>query len=170
MITVKNRIICMIIILSISFMFSECTNSRKCTNNNTRNEGTYNMTRASVYINGQITDISAVVNSKEIILPFINAVEFLGMTVEKENDEIVYINHNNDIYILQYCPDVIFTKDGEEENLMVSPPGSSFYYCRYELGDVLLDSETLAGTLSLMGVVVHINMDYDNLIISITSK
>lgn len=143
-------IICVILALSTLLMFSGCTkNEEECNN----------MTHWSVYVNGKVLEgLPAFVSSTNVRLPFLHTVEALGMLAERQTDS-VYVINNEEIYILYYSPDISFVRRGDTDNLMVAPPGSSSYYCQYELGDVFLDSGTLEGVLYRMGVNIDISVD-----------
>lgn len=145
------------LILVSLFIFGGCTHDN--TIRKDQNEG---MVNGTVYLNEHIiTDFTAFISSTDARLPFVETVKLLGMVVEIKKDGNVQIVSNNDIYILQCFPDVSLVKQGNyDENLMLPPPGSTSYYCQYELGDVFLDDCTMASTLSLMGITAYIDVDY----------
>ena len=123
------------------------------------------MVCGAVSINGQvIEDLPAFIGSsdvKEARLPFMRVAQLLGMSVEPKDDGLFYITNGEDIYILRGSSEVSLVKQGEDSYFMIPPPGSSSYYCQYEMDDVFLDSGTLAGVFSLMDVTIHMSFDYD---------
>ena len=90
------------------------------------------------------------------------------MIVENTN-EAMYIKNNSDTYVLCHSPSVSLIKQGDTDNLMIPTPGTSSYYCRYELGDVFLDIDTLDEVLYSMGVNIDVSVDYKSSIISIVT-
>jgi hypothetical protein len=183
----RYYIIGVIVVLFTLFVFSGCTkifsNCKK--DDSDKNHSIYSddvkdekdMVPATIYINGNILQGSTAYldpESEEIRLPFLKIVQSLGMGTEEKNDGIVYITYNEEVYVLECYPNVIlYPKKEVENNLMIPVPGASFYYRRYKDGDVLLDSETLAGVLSLMDVNFHFHInevDYINSTINITTS
>lgn len=133
-------------------------------------EECYNMTHWAVFVNGEVIDgFPAFKSSKNVRLPFVQTVEALGLTVEKQS-EVIYVKNDNDTYVLRYSPDVSFVRQGDMDNLMIPAPGTSSYYCRYESGDVFLDSDTLDEVLYRMGVDIDISVNDTSSTIVIVTK
>ena len=160
----------MIIVLLVFFTLTSCTNN----NNNdtaTNISGLKEQDMYTVCINGKVVNsLYAFVDTANVKLPFLETIQALGMRVETESDNFARIIYGNDIFMLHYSTDIVLAKQGDEEdNLMIPPPGASSYYCRYEYNDVILDYETLSGTLYLMGVTAHISIDCSNNRVNITT-
>lgn len=165
-----------IIVLLISLTFISCasnndqnsspTEQLTHTSNSSVNkeEKEMSMKNGLVYIEGEKADnLFAVFDSTNVKLPFIETAKELGMAVEIISEEIVHITYNSEVFVLRLSPDIILAKQGnEEENLMIPPPGTVSYYCKYESDDVVIDSETLSGVLYLMGFPVQIFIDNTN--------
>lgn len=157
-------IIC--IMLSLLFLITcfGCTKNTDKQNDDTKE---VNMKRWGVYVNGAVIDgLPISISSKNVRLPFVQTVDALGMIVEKQS-EAIYIKTDGDTYVLRHSPTVSFVRQGDTDNLMIATPGTSSYYCRYELGDVFLDSDTLDEVLYRMGVDIDISVDYESSTISI---
>lgn len=155
------------IILSVFFSLTSCTNNNNDTATNNLALKEQNM--YTVCINGKtVNDLYAFVSTENVKLPFLETIHALGMKVETESDNFARIICGNDIFMLHYSTDIVLVKQGDEEdNLMIPPPGNSSYYCMYEYNDVILDYETLSGTLYLMGVSAHISIDHTNNMVNI---
>ena len=88
-------------------------------------------------------------------------VQLLGMTVESKEDGLVYITNDDALYILQTSPEIVLVKQGDDDNLMIPLPGTSSYYCQYEMDDVFVDDGTLSGALYFMDVTIYYAIDYE---------
>ena len=157
------------LIITVLLLFFTLTN---CTNNNDTATNNLDLKEQDMYtvcINGKIVNnLYAFVDTANVKLPFLETIQALGMKVEIESDNFARIICDNDIFMLHYSTDIVLVKQGDEEdNLMIPPPGNSSYYCMYEYNDVILDYETLSGTLYLMGVSAHISIDHTNNMVNI---
>ncbi len=170
---IYRYIICVTLALLMLIMGSGCTRNPNKQNNayeRTENKQEYNMTHWTVYVNGEVINgLPVFISSTNIRLPFVQTVEVLGINVEKQSESI-YVRNNSDTYVLCFSPGISFVQQGDTDNLMIAPPGTSSYYCKYELGDVFLDSDTLDGVLYRMGVDIDISVDHTSSTIAIVTK
>lgn len=162
-----------IVCILLALLLIICSGCSKNTNNqddaykSTENTEEINMTYWVVYVNGSnMGELPISISSRNVRLPFVQIVDALGMIIENTN-EAIYIKNNSDTYVLCHSPSVSLIKQGDTDNLMLPPPGTSSYYCRYELGDVFLDTDTLDEVLYRMGVNIDVSVDYKSSTISI---
>lgn len=155
----------LIVVLLILLVFAGCAKNNENRNQNEK-EIEHTLIRGAVFINGEmIEDLPVFVGAsdfKDVRLPFMQIVQSLGMTVERKDDGLVHITNGDDLFVLHCASDIVLVKQGWNfSNLLSQPPGSSSYYCQYEMNDVFLNSETLAGALYLMGLTIHMSFDYE---------
>lgn len=157
------RIIGMIVVLSMLFALVGCVENNK----QNKESKEYTMVYGAVSVNGTVVaEMPAFVGSSDVgdaRLPFMQIAQSLGMTVESKGDGLFQITNGDDLYILHCSSEITLVKQGDDSfgNLLLPPPGSSSYYCRYEMDDVFIDSDTLASAFFLMGVTIHMSFDYD---------
>ena len=157
------RIIEMIVVLSMLFAFGGCVENTK--KNETGKE--YTLVQGAVSVNGEVApEVPAFIGSsnlEDVRLPFMQIARSLGMTVEPKADGLFHIMNGDDVYILNSSSEITLVKQGDAsaDNLLLPPPGSSSYYCRYEMDDVFVDSDTLSGAFYRMGITIHMSFDYD---------
>ena len=148
-----------IIFLSLMIVLSGCGIANDDTN---KKDQEYKLVRGAVSLNGEVVEsLPAFVGSSDVRLPFMQIVQLLGMTVESKEDGLVYITNCDDPYVLTLSPEIVLVKQGDDSNLMLPPPGSSSYYCQYEMDDVFVDDATLSSALFFMGVTIHYAIDYE---------
>lgn len=165
-----------IVCILLALLLVICSGCSKKINNqddaykSTENTEEINMTYWVVYVNASnMRELPIPISSRNVRLPFVQIVDALGMIIENTN-EYIYIKNNSDTYALCHSPSVSLIKQGDTDNLMIPPPGTSSYYCRYELGDVFLDIDTLDEVLYRMGIDIDISVDYTSSTIAIVTK
>ena len=147
-----------IIFLSLMIVLSGCG----IADHANKKDQEYKLVRGAVFLNGEVVeDLPAFVGSSDVRLPFMQIVQLLGMTVESKEDGLVYITNDDVLYILQTSPEIVLVKQGDDNNLMLPPPGTSSYYCQYEMDDVFVDYGTLWSALYFMDVAIHYATDYE---------
>ena len=148
-----------IIFLALMIVLSGCGIANDHTN---KKDQKYKLVRGAVFLNGEVVeDLPAFVGSSAVRLPFMQIVQLLGMTVESKEDGLVYITNDDALYILQTSPEIVLVKQGDDDNLMIPLPGTSSYYCQYEMDDVFVDDGTLSGALYFMDVTIYYAIDYE---------
>ena len=165
-----------IVCILLALLLIICSGCSKKINNqddaykSTESTEEINMTYWVVYVNGSnMGKLPILISSRNVRLPFVQIVDALGMIIENTN-EAIYIKNNSDTYVLCHSPSVSLIKQGDTDNLMIPPPGTFSYYCRYELGDVFLDIDTLDEILYRMGIDIDISVDYTSSTIAIVTK
>lgn len=142
----------MILASFIVFSLSGCRiNDSKVSSENSAEE--FQRVLGSVCINNEsIDDIKWYINGARTKLPFVKIARALGMTVTKIDDTSMTVTYGSDVYVLDYSSEIsLYHKEEESGNLFKAPPGSTWYYCSYENGDIYLNSDTLRGAFSRMG-------------------
>lgn len=159
-------------VLLTSLIFTGCSDNRRNTEMiSTEKKGNDTMLQGVIHINGETIEGYDVFESPTSVrLPFLKIVQALGMVVEEKEKGCIWVTNDNIIYVLDCSKNISFASQGTEDNLMIPVPGSSSYYCAYELNDVILDFETLDAVLYQMGVDIDISIDYKNYSVNIIKK
>lgn len=99
-------------------------------------------------------------------VPFVETLVYLGMDVRYEGEEIV-IKANNDTYRLN-TQETKLMKNGDEDYNMLYQLDGGVSIVYYSNNSLMIDTNSLITILEEMGVIIHINCDRDNELITIT--
>jgi hypothetical protein len=99
-------------------------------------------------------------------VPFVETLICLGMDIRYEGEEIV-IQANNDTYRLD-MQNIKLVKNDDEDYNMLNQLDGGVTIAYYSNNSLMIDTTSLITILEDMGVVIHINYDKDNELITIT--
>ncbi len=119
-------------------------------------------------INGAISHSHVKIYSDYAGLPFIEVLNSLGVKVEWLDNNVADIKFAEKQYILDLA-EVSLMEEGKGFNLVSTPPGGHRFYMVLDR-ELILSSSTMSSALYLMGLTVQIDIDHENLIVTITDR
>lgn len=116
--------------------------------------------------NKEFPGIRALIYQEYVEMPFVPFIENFGGTVtwSGESAKIVY---NSKEYLLNIGDKITFTESHNKLNYFYKSPDNENYVCKAKGNEVILDSKTFDLVFSMMGTPIDINIDHDNMIVSV---
>ena len=160
----KERLLCAVVMTVMLLLVCGVG----CTNRTTNTSDDPEPKTATVSIDGEMVDDLQVVICAEDAsspcwakLPLLQTAPYFGITVEQISDGRARMTCGDEVCILDYRRGEL-TKQGESLGNMLTPvPGATNFYCQAAESDVILDDTTWKWALELLGVNVHIHIDYE---------
>lgn len=120
-------------------------------------------------INEKSTTSRARINKNAIELPLIEVIQGLGYPINCVDDNVLNIVVNNKLFTLEK-ESLTLMESGDTMNLLISPPGNSFFSCVLMDDDIWLDNITLKGVLYTMGILVDITYSSGDQRVTISAR
>jgi hypothetical protein len=130
----------------------------------------YGYVNAQLKVEGNYVECDAVIKRYHDYadVPFVETLICLGLDIRYEGEEIV-IQANNDTYRLD-MQNIKLVKNDDEDYNMLNQLDGGVTFAYYSNNSLMIDTNSLITILEEMGVVIHINYDKENELITITKE
>ena len=113
----------------------------------------------------QICNDQVTVYPNDAEVPLVATLEALGYKVTPVDQNISCVTSDNRTFTLDFNAITLTENGGDGTNLLLSPPGNS-YFCRKKTNsDVIIDVTTFNAVVGLMGTKVYCTIDYERAIV-----